>query len=74
MTELNGEREKLGAHGEAIDMLKDRMTRMEAKLDGIATTLSEARGGWKTLLMVGGAAGAVGAVLGKLLPFWAVKS
>ena len=69
MSDANGNQEKIGAHGEAIDMLKARMTRMELKLDAIGTTLSEARGGWKTLLLVGGAAGAAGAIIGKLLPF-----
>jgi prefoldin subunit 5 len=33
------------------------------KLDQVLLTLSEARGGWKTLMVVGGAASAVGGLI-----------
>lgn len=46
---------------------------MRADVKTIMATLQEAKGGWRTLMMVGGAAGAVGAVIGKLLPFMPVK-
>jgi prefoldin subunit 5 len=36
---------------------------LTAKLDQVLLTLSEARGGWKTLMVVGGAASAVGGVI-----------
>lgn len=36
---------------------------MLAKLDAMQLTMSEARGGYKTLMLVGGAAGAIGSGL-----------
>lgn len=36
---------------------------LTAKLDEVLITLSEARGGWKTLMIVGGAASTAGAAL-----------
>lgn len=38
----------------------------------IRQTLAEARGGWKTLVLVGGAAGAAGAILGKVAAVFGV--
>jgi hypothetical protein len=62
---------------------EERLARLEARMDGvyddvkemredvraIRDTLTEARGGWKTLLLVGGAAGTFGALAAKILPF-----
>lgn len=47
----------------------------EIKTDvkAIRETLAQAKGGYRTLMLVGGLAGAVGALLGKLLPFLAVR-
>ena len=39
---------------------------MNGTLQTINTTLSEAKGGWKTLLWLGGASGALGAALAHL--------
>jgi hypothetical protein len=36
---------------------------LTAKLDQVLLTLSEARGGWKTLMVIGGAASAVGGLV-----------
>lgn len=41
--------------------LKATNAQQNAKLDTILGTMAEARGGWKTLLLLGGAAGSVGA-------------
>jgi hypothetical protein len=41
------------------------MVELKNDVKSILTTLSEARGGWKTLMLVAGVAGAVGAILGK---------
>lgn len=41
--------------------LKASQTQQNAKLDTIINTMAEARGGWKTLLLLGGAAGSAGA-------------
>lgn len=46
---------------------------MRGDVRAIRDTLQQAKGGWRTLMMVGGAAGAVGAALGKLLPFLSMK-
>ena len=46
---------------------EDRMMREDIR--AIRETLSEARGGWKTLMLVGGVAGVMGAVAAKLFPF-----
>ncbi len=64
--EINRE---LGRHGAEIEALQGDMRELKKDVKSILTTLSEARGGWKTLMLVAGVAGAVGAVLGKLLPF-----
>jgi hypothetical protein len=37
------------------------------KIDGMAAQLSEARGGWKTLMLVGGAFGGAGAMIATLV-------
>lgn len=43
--------------------IKNEHKAIFAKLDAIQATLSEARGGWKTLMWVGGAAATVGAMV-----------
>jgi len=43
------------------------MERMEERLMGIETRLSEARGGWKTLMLVGGAAATMGGFVAWML-------
>lgn len=48
--------------------LKATNAQQSAKLDSIIATMAEARGGWRTLLLIGGAAGAIGGLLGKFLP------
>lgn len=62
----------LGEHGARIDTLEGNLRSIAADVREIRDTLAQARGGWKTLMLVGGAAGAVGALLGKLstvIPF-----
>jgi prefoldin subunit 5 len=46
-----------------MDKLVESMTAMQKSLAEINTTLSEAKGGWKVLMMIGGAGGALGAVV-----------
>jgi hypothetical protein len=43
------------------------MNAMTGRLDAMNATLSEARGGWKTLMWIGGSAGALGSGLTWLL-------
>ena len=61
---------------EAMGDLKARMIRVEhdqadmaRDLKAIRSSLDQARGGWKTLMLVGGLAGAVGALVTKVVPF-----
>jgi NADPH:quinone reductase-like Zn-dependent oxidoreductase len=62
MTDIQRDIGRLETHVAAIDT---RLARVESKLDGLSEVLSQARGGWRTLLLVSGAAGAIGA--------WATK-
>lgn len=56
-----------------MDKLVASVTEMQRTLYEINKTLSEARGGWKVLMMVGGASGAVTALLVKLAYWYAGK-
>lgn len=46
-----------------IDRVLSEMAEMRVCLNKINTTLSEAKGGWKVLMMMGGGAGIFGAAL-----------
>lgn len=50
--------------------LKFTNSRQSEKLDQISAVLSEARGGWKTLVSIGGAAGAAGGFITWVLSHW----
>lgn len=63
----------LGRHDAQIEALQEQvkqlhkdMQSMNETLLKISATLSEARGGWKTLMLVGGIAAAVGATFAKV--------
>lgn len=53
-----------------MDKLVASVAEMQKTLSGIDKTLSEAKGGWKMLLAVGGFAGVIGAGLMQLLHWW----
>lgn len=53
-----------------VSALEADMAELKADTKQILATLSEAKGGWKTLLLVAGAAGSMGAFVGKFLPFF----
>lgn len=55
---------RLSAQVEASDA---RIEKLEAKVDEILRILNEAKGGWRMLLMVGGAVGVVMAFTLKIL-------
>lgn len=64
----------IGKHDAQIDalqkqiaMLHDDMKRLNETISEIQATLSEARGGWRTLMWIGGAGAAAGAAATKLL-------
>ena len=70
MIDENGDTQReIGRQGGRLDSLERDMSELKTDVKAIRETLSQAKGGWKTLLMVGGAAGAVGAVIGKFIPF-----
>lgn len=54
----------------AVADLRATNAQLNAKLDQLIQTMAEARGGWRTLMMLGGAAGSVGGGLGWLLSNW----
>jgi prefoldin subunit 5 len=55
---------------EDMNKILKQMESMQATLISISSTLAEARGGWKVLMMVGGASGALGAILVKLFHWY----
>lgn len=52
---------QLGRHDAEIENLTREFAEMRKDMKTVLTLLSEARGGWKTLMLVAGMAGAVGA-------------
>jgi dihydroorotate dehydrogenase len=49
-----------------MDQMVNAMKDMNATLISINTTLSEAKGGWRMLLLVGGAGGVIGSALSQV--------
>ena len=56
-----------------MDKLSEDMTEVKRCLASINTTLSEARGGWKMMMMVAGVSGAIGAALTQVASLWQGK-
>ena len=54
-----------------LDRMASSLDAMAKSLTAIQDQLSEARGGWKIMLMVGGASATVGAVIAKAAVWWA---
>ena len=53
-----------------MDKMLESMKSMQATLTSINATLSEAKGGWKVLMMVGGASGTFGAAIVQLVHWY----
>jgi hypothetical protein len=53
-----------------MDKMLENMKAMQATLTAIDKTLSEARGGWKVFMLVGGASSVVGAGLVQLINWY----
>lgn len=49
--------------------IRDDVKEMKKDIKAIRETLSQARGGWKLLMMASGIAGSVGVLIGKMLMF-----
>lgn len=56
-----------------ISNLQVDVRELKSDVKTILETLNTARGGWKTLLMVAGVAGAMGAFIAKVAPFIPVR-
>jgi len=64
----------VGRHDAEIASLQREISELRIDVRSILATLAEARGGWKTLMAVGGLAGAVGALATKFaLAFGVIK-
>lgn len=50
-----------------VDQIKTKQTQMDGKLDQVLERLSEAKGGWRALMLLGGAGATLGAALTWLL-------
>ena len=59
---------KVEAQAKEIERLTRVIESLATKLDTVATTLTEARGGWRAMMLLGGA----GATFGGLLT-WAIE-
>ena len=58
----------LGRHDAEIGALQDDMKTLVSDVREIKETLAQAKGGWRTLMLVAGAAGAAGALVAKVAP------
>lgn len=54
----------------AVADLRATNTLQNEKLDKVLAQLAEARGGWRTLMLIGGAAGSIGSGLTWLFSHW----
>jgi chromosome condensin MukBEF ATPase and DNA-binding subunit MukB len=70
VTMTNYERE-MGAVGVKLEALEKDVADMKSDLREIRDALNQAKGGWRVLMMVSGASGAIGAAIVKFLPFLA---
>ena len=50
--------------------LKATNAQQSAKLDEVLAAMNEARGGWKTLMLIGGAAGSIGSAITWISTNW----
>lgn len=62
--------QEFGRFQAEVTNLRRDVDRMVVILDRIESTLNEAKGGWKVLMLVGGASATVGAFAHKLLELW----
>ena len=56
-----------------MDKLVQDMESIKATLNSINSTLAEARGGWKVLMMLGGAGGVLGSAVTYFIQQWLGK-
>jgi prefoldin subunit 5 len=80
MSDLMEQARELATHASEIRHLQTDMDKMvqdmeeiKKSLAQINRTLSEARGGWKTLMWAGGAVSAITGIVGFLMGHWGSK-
>jgi len=56
-----------------MDKLIKEMSEIKTAIQGIEKTLSEAKGGWRTLAAVGGAISLLTGIIGVLIGYWSHK-
>ena len=59
----------VGRHDAEIGALKKDMAEVKSDVKSILALMNQGKGGYKTLVLVAGMAGACGALVGKFLPF-----
>lgn len=57
---------EMGEHDARLKALEQQVAELRADVKSILSVLNEARGGWKTLMLVGGIAGMMGATVAKI--------
>ena len=67
MSGEDGDRYEAGQTRGRLSALEARTERIEDKVDLLLDQVAQAKGGWKTLLLVAGVAGTVGAIGAKLI-------
>jgi prefoldin subunit 5 len=58
---------------EDMDKMVKEMAEIKATLQNIERTLSEAKGGWKTLMAIGGGVSLVTGIIGVIIGYWSSK-
>ena len=56
-----------------MDKLVASVAAMQKTLSDIEKTLSEAKGGWKTLMAIGGGVSLVTGIIGVIIGYWSSK-
>ena len=69
----SNENERIAVLEVEVEAMKRDMGDMKSDVRVIRDTLLQARGGWRTLMLVAGLASTVGAILTKFIPFLFVK-
>jgi prefoldin subunit 5 len=71
---------ELATHASNIQHLQEDMDKMivemaeiKVTLQNIEKTLSEAKGGWKTLMAIGGGVSIITGVIGLIIGYWSHK-
>jgi prefoldin subunit 5 len=58
---------------EDMDKMIQEMSEIKATLRNIEKTLSEAKGGWRTLMAIGGGVSVITGVIGLIIGYWSHK-